>query len=167
MPATPDSLFHLLESLDVTYRNATHAPVMTVDESQALRGAIPGLHSKNLFLKDKKGGLWLVVAEERRAVDLKRLRKRLGVQNLSFGRPELLLEALGIAPGSVTPFALLNDTARRVRLVLDAELAAAAQVSFHPLDNAQTTTVSGAGLLTFVRALDHEPIVLDFAAEGD
>lgn len=165
MPAQPDDLFARLDDLGVPYTNHHHDPVMTVEESQALRGSIDGMHSKNLFLKDKKGGLWLIVAWEDRPVDLKKLRKRLGVQNLSFGKPDLLMDALGVPPGSVTPFAVINDGAGTVRVVLDAALAEGETVNFHPLDNAQTTSLSGAGLLTFLTALDHEPTILEFDTE--
>lgn len=170
MPATarttsPETLLAKLSALGIVYTNHHHAPVMTVDDSRAMRGAIAGLHVKNLFLKDKKGGLWLIVAEETQPIDLKSLRKRLGVSNLSFGKPEALMAALGVTPGSVTPFGVINDPDAAVRVVLDQRLSVAAQVSFHPLDNAQNTTISGAGLLTFLDALDHAPLVLDFAQE--
>lgn len=160
--ATPQALFEKLAELGIAYTNHHHAPVMTVDESRALRGAVQGLHAKNLFLKDKKGGLWLVVAEETRSIDLKALRTRLNVRNLSFGKPELLMEVLGVTPGTVTPFAVLNDEAGQVRVVLDAALASAPQANFHPLDNAQSTTVSGAGLVSFLAALKHKPLIIDF-----
>lgn len=169
MPATPPKsprdLLDRLSQLGIAYTNHTHAPLMTVAQSQELRGTIAGLHAKNLFLKDKKGGLWLVVCEEERAVDLKQLRKRLGVQNLSFGKPDLLMDALGVAPGSVTPFAVLNDAPGRVRVVLDRALADGERVNFHPLDNAQTTSLRGPDLLAFLAAQDHEPLILDFESE--
>jgi Ala-tRNA(Pro) deacylase len=159
-------LFETLSRLGIEYLNHAHAVVMTVEQSQALRGPIHGLHAKNLFLKDKKGGLWLVVTEEGQTIDLKDLRKRLGVANLSFGKAELLWDVLGVTPGTVTPFAVINDAAGLVRLVLDAKLANAAQANFHPLDNAQTTTVSGAGLLKFLQAFDHAPWIVDFTVGG-
>lgn len=163
-PATPQILLAKLSQLGIQAVNHRHAPVMTVEESRALRGAIPGLHAKNLFLKDKKRGLWLVVAEESQAIDLKNLRKRLGVANLSFAKADVLMAALGVTPGAVTPFAVINDPDGLVRVVLDQTLAEAAQASFHPLDNAQNTTVSGAELLTFLDAMGHAPMVVDFAA---
>ena len=162
--ATPETVHAKLSQLGIEYVNHSHAPVMTVAESQALRGPLSGLHAKNLFLKDKKGGLWLVVVEECRTLDLKALRQRLGVANLSFAKPDVLMAALGVTPGSVTPFAVINDDARRVRVVLDKALAEAEQANFHPLDNANTTTVSGAGLLIFLNALGHAPLVLDFTS---
>ena len=164
VPATPDALFARLGALAIPFVNHTHAPVMTVAESQALRGTINGLHSKNLFLKDKKGGLWLVVAWEDQSIDLKTLRKRLGAANLSFANADLMAEVLGVTPGSVTPFAVINDRGRAVRVVLDQTLAQGEVVNFHPLDNAQTTSLSGQHLLTFLRAEHHDPMVLDFNA---
>lgn len=163
--ATPELLFAKLTELGIAYDNHRHAPVMTVEESRALRGPLPGFHAKNLFLKDKKGGLWLVVAVESRAIDLKVLRKRISAPSLSFGKPEALMEVLGVTPGSVTPFAVINDPDARVRVVLDDALANAAETNFHPLDNAQTTTISGADLLAFLGALDHPPLILDFTRE--
>lgn len=164
MPATPENLLERLSLLGVRHTTFAHAPVMTVEESRRLRGDIAGLHAKNLFLKDKKGGLWLVVAGEDTPVDLKALRKRLGLASLSFAGAETLYEILGVEPGSVTPFAVINDAAAQVRVVLDQALAQGAAVNFHPLVNSRTTTVSGAGLLAFLRATGHEPLVMDFAA---
>ena len=161
-PATPDFLLATLAELGIAYTNHHHAPVMTVEQSRALRGPLPGLHAKNLFLKDKKGGQWLVVAEESQTIDLKDLRQRLAVANLSFAKPERLMDALGVTPGTVTPFAVINDPSGAVRVVLDQALANAAAASFHPLDNAQTTTVSGTGLLSFLDAMQHPPLLVDF-----
>ena len=165
-PATAQMLFETLSRLNIEYLNHTHAVVMTVEQSQALRGPIHGLHAKNLFLKDKKGGLWLVVAEEGQNIDLKDLRKRLNVANLSFAKAQTLMDVLGVTPGTVTPFAVINDGAGHVRLVLDAKLANAALANFHPLDNAQTTTVSGAGLVKFLHSFNHAPLIVDFSGEA-
>lgn len=161
-PAAPEALFLVLRALNIAFTNHTHAPVMTVEQSRALRGDISGLHAKNLFLKDKKGGFWLVAAEESQTVDLKVLRKQLGVANLSFAPPATLMEVLGVTPGTVTPFSVLNDRAGRARVVLDRALAEAHEANFHPLDNAQTTTLGGAELVRFLTALDHAPLVVDF-----
>jgi len=165
-PKTPQQLFDALEQLHISHTTVTHDAAMTVDESRAVRGDVPGLHSKNLFLKDKKGNLWLVVADERRAIDLKNLRKRLGVGNLSFGKPELLLDVLGVAPGSVTPFAVINDSDGRATVVLDTVLLDGDKVSFHPLTNTQTTTITGGDLGAFLRAMNHDPVVIDFSCES-
>lgn len=159
MAATEEDLFRRLEELGIVTETVRHPPVFTVEESKALRGDLAGAHSKNLFLKDKKGRLWLVVAEEDRAIDLKDLRHRIGAATLSFGRPDLLIEVLGIEPGSVTPFAIINDTEKRVSVVLDADLVAHERINFHPLTNAATTAISPEGLMTFLRACGHDPAI--------
>ncbi len=162
---TPGELIAALDQMGIANTTIEHDAVMTVEQSQALRGVIPGLHSKNLFLKDKKGQLWLVVAEEDRPIDLKNLRKRIGAANLSFGKADLLREVLGVEPGSVTPFAVINDLSMRVRVVLDQALAQGERVNFHPLINTQSTMVSGQGLVEFLRRLEHEPLIIDFDTE--
>ncbi|WP_417827559.1 prolyl-tRNA synthetase associated domain-containing protein [Thalassospira sp.] len=158
-------LFEYLAKLGIETTTHEHEPLFTVEDSQKLRGDLPGLHSKNLFVKDKKGKLWLVVAEEETEIRMNHLHKRLGCARLSFGKPELLIETLGIKPGSVTPFALLNDTDRKVNLVLDAKLANGDVLNFHPLRNDRTTTITSADLLTFIRSLDYEPMIIDFDVE--
>lgn len=164
MPATPDDLFQLFHSLGIETVTVEHPPLFTVEESQGLRGEIAGRHSKNLFLKDKKGTLFLVVAEEEAAIDLKRLHERIGASGrLSFGSAELMQELLGVQPGSVTPFGLINDRETRIRVVLDEALAGADHVNFHPLTNTATTTIAAADLLTFLRATGHEPLLLSFS----
>jgi len=160
---SPAQLLACLEDLGIDAKTHSHAPLMTVQDSQNLRGDIPGLHAKNLFLKDKKQQLWLVVCEESRTVDLKQLRKRIGSAGLSFGRAELLYETLGVNPGSVTPFSIINDPAHQVRVVLDISLSEAEAVNFHPLTNTQTTTLCGSGLMLFLRVHQHEPVLLDFS----
>ncbi|HYI90835.1 MAG TPA: prolyl-tRNA synthetase associated domain-containing protein [Beijerinckiaceae bacterium] len=160
-PATPADLFAFFEKLGIAAETAEHAPVFTVAESRAIKAAIPGGHSKNLFLKDRKGRLFLVVARDETAIDLKRLHEAIGAAGrLSFGSAELLRETLGVEPGSVTPFALLNDVDGRVAVVLDAALMAFTRVNFHPLVNSMTTTVDGDDLIAFLRATGHEPRVL-------
>jgi Ala-tRNA(Pro) deacylase len=164
MPATPEDLFARLDSLGIRTTTHRHPPVYTVEQAKALRGELPGAHSKNLFLKDKKGALWLVVALEDRDIQMKELRHRIGAAPLSFGRPELLQEVLGIEPGAVTPFSLINDAERRVRVVLDAGMMTLGPLNFHPLRNDATTAISPEGLLAFIRSCGHEPEVLDLAA---
>jgi len=149
-----------LEVLGIAARTYAHAPVFTVEEAQGLRGSLPGGHTKNLFLKDKKGGLWLVVARESLAVDLNALAKALGSPRFSFGAPELLIATLGVPPGSVTPFALMNDTGGCVRVVLDEGMLAFDPLNFHPLRNDRTTAIAPKDLLTFVRACGHDPAIL-------
>lgn len=128
-----------------------------------LRGTLPGAHCKSLFLRDRKGGLWLVVVLEERRLDLKALADLLAAPRFSFGSPELLAEVLGVTPGSVTPFALMNDRERRVRPVLDAEMLRRDPVNYHPLVNTATTAISAADLLRFIAACGHEPRVLELA----
>src|SRR5262249_40056279 len=133
----------------------------TVAQSQGLRGLIPGGHTKNLFLRDKKGALYLVVADEEAAVDLKGLHRLLGASGrFSFGSADLLREALGVEPGAVTPFAAINDTAARVQVVLDAAMMAHPQPNYHPLDNTMTTTIGRDGLVKFLEATGHTPRVV-------
>lgn len=158
-------LFDHLNKLGIETTTHEHEPLFTVEDSRKLRGDLPGLHSKNLFVKDKKGELWLVVAEEETEIRMNHLHKRLGCARLSFGKPELLIETLGIKPGSVTPFALINDQARKVKLVLDAKLVNGDVLNFHPLRNDRTTTISSSDLLKFVSALGYEPLVIDFDTE--
>jgi Ala-tRNA(Pro) deacylase len=157
--ATDLDLFALLDSLNIAHSTHAHAPVFTVAEAQALRGGLPGGHTKNLFLKDKKDGLWLVVAREEVPVDLKALSQSLGAPRFSFGPAELLMAVLGVPPGSVTPFAAMNDGGGQVRVVLDEAMMALDPLNFHPLRNDRTTAVSSAGLLRFLRATGHDPVI--------
>lgn len=159
-PVSDRELFALLDSLGIAHTTHAHAPVFTVAEAQALRGSLPGGHTKNLFLKDKKGGLWLVVAREELAIDLKALSQKLGAPRFSFGAADLLVATLGVAPGSVTPFAVMNDIQAKVRVVLDEGMLALDPLNFHPLRNDATTAIAPAELLRFLRATGHEPIIL-------
>jgi Ala-tRNA(Pro) deacylase len=158
MPATPDDLFAYLDSLGIAHKTVTHPAVFTVDEARVLRGTIAGGHTKNLFLRDKKGAAFLVVALENAAIELKSLHRLLGASGrFSFGSAELMRELLGVEPGSVTPFAAINDTASRVTVVLDAAMMAHDVLNFHPLVNTGTTTISRDGLLKFLEATGHRP----------
>lgn len=166
MPASPDDLFALFERLGILSTTVEHPALFTVAQSRELRGELPGLHSKNLFLKDKKGRLFLVTAKEDAEIDLKRLHERIGASGrLSFGSAELLLEVLGVTPGSVTPFALINDQPARVSFAIDRRLAEAAAANFHPLVNIATTTIAGADLLRFLAATGHPPQLLEFSSQ--
>jgi Ala-tRNA(Pro) deacylase len=163
-PLTPDQLFARLDALGIVHRTYTHPPVFTVAEAVSLRGQLPGGHCKSLFLKDKKGGLWLVVALEERRIDLKRLAERLGAPRFSFGNAELLFDVLGVRPGSVTPFALVNDTAGRVAVVLDKGMLEHDPLNYHPLENDRTTAIAPADLLRFIEDCGHRPRVADLTA---
>ncbi|MFD2182568.1 prolyl-tRNA synthetase associated domain-containing protein [Rhodoplanes azumiensis] len=178
-PAAPDDLFACLDRLGVAHRTVSHPPLFTVEESQALRGTIPGGHTKNLFLKDKRGTLFLVVALEDAVIDLKGLHRRLSsgesastgqsAGRLSFGSAALMQEVLGVTPGSVTPFAVINDTALRVTVVLDEPMLARDPLNYHPLVNTMTTAIAPADLLRFLRHTGHEPrlvTVSEAAAQG-
>lgn len=158
----PQQLFARLDQLGIGHRTVEHPPVFTVEEAKALRGDLPGHHIKNLFLRNKKEEMWLVVALEDRAIDLKRLGEVLGAGRLSFGSAERLKRTLGVEPGSVTPLALVNDEARAVRLVLDRGIADGGPVNAHPLVNTMTTALTPTDLLRFFEATGHTPHWLGF-----
>ena len=158
----PQQLFARLDQLGIAHRTVEHPPVFTVEEAKALRGNLPGHHIKNLFLRNKKEEMWLVVALEDRAIDLKRLGEVLGAGRLSFGSADRLKRYLGVEPGSVTPLSLVNDAARAVRLVLDRGVADGGPVNAHPLVNTMTTALAPADLLRFFAATGHTPRWLDF-----
>jgi Ala-tRNA(Pro) deacylase len=157
MPATPDALFAFLDRLGIAHTTTTHPPLFTVEQSRALRGSIPGGHTKNLFLKDKRDSVYLVVAPEDASVDLKTLHHRLGAGRFSFGSAGLMRELLGVDPGAVTPFGVINDTALRVNVVLDAGMMAHAILNYHPLVNTMTTSIAREGLVAFLEATGHVP----------
>lgn len=159
---TRAELFAFFDVHGIDHRTTDHPAVFRVGEGEDVKRSIPGVHSKNLFLKDAKGQLWLISAADHTRIDLKKLHSVIGSARLSFGREELLVEALGVRGGSVTAFALINDRGRQVRFVLDRVLAEAETVNFHPLENTGTTSVSQAGFRRFLAALDREPLVVDF-----
>ena len=164
MPATPADLFAALDALGIPHPTVTHPPLFTVDQSQALRGQIPGGHTKNLFLRDKKGALFLVTTLEDAAIELKSLHRRLDASGrFSFGSADLLIEALGVAPGAVTPLAAINDTAGRVTVVLDTGLMEHAIVNCHPLTNTMTTSIARADLVRFLESTGHPPQIVPVA----
>lgn len=166
LAATRDELMTYLGELGIAVRTIEHPPLFTVAESQHLRGEIVGGHTKNLFVKDKKGRYFLVVAEESRAVDLKSLHRTIGAQGrLSFASAEAMMEMLGVEPGSVTAFGVLNDRDGRVTVVLDEGLLAHDMVNCHPLANTATTTIATDGLMTFFRSTGHEPLVVPLDGE--
>ena len=160
----PQRLFDFLDRHAIAHRTVSHAAVYRVGEGLEIKAAMPGGHTKNLFLKDAQGRLWLVSALGETQIDLKRLPAAIGAARLSFGPEALMLETLGVTPGSVTPFGLINDKGRRVSLVVDAALWAADPVNFHPLTNTATTAVSQAGFRGFLAALGITPMVVDFSA---
>jgi Ala-tRNA(Pro) deacylase len=155
---TPDQLFAFLDSLGIAHKTVTHPPVFTVEESQKLRGQLPGGHTKNLFLRDKKHALYLVVAGEDALIDLKGLHRLLGANGrFSFGSADLMREVLGVEPGSVTPFAAINDTEGRITVVLDAAMMEHETLNYHPLTNTMTTAILRDDLVKFLEATGHPP----------
>jgi Ala-tRNA(Pro) deacylase len=160
MPTTPTELFAFLDRLGIAHSTVNHPPLFTVEESRALRGKIPGGHTKNLFLKAKTGALFLIVALEDARIDLKRLRQRLETGRFSFGSADLMREVLGVSPGAVTPFAAINDTQKTVTVVLDAAMMRHESLNYHPLENCYTTTIGRDDLVRFLEATGHPPHVL-------
>jgi Ala-tRNA(Pro) deacylase len=165
--ATLQDLLARLAGLGIVTETVEHPAVFTVAESSVLERRLPGGHTKNLFLKDRKDRLFLVVALGHARIDLKTLHKKLGCERLSFGRPELLSEVLGVPPGSVTPFALLNDTACRVTVILDADMMRHERLNCHPLANTATTNILREDLLRFIRSCGHEPRIVAVASAGE
>ena len=162
-PATPTQLLAYLGELGIETTTVTHPAVFTVEEAKQLRGELPGGHCKSLFLRNKKGKMWLVVTLEDRQIDLKALGDQLGAGRLSFGSPDRLMRYLGVIPGAVTPFGTINDRNGEVRIALDAELMESTLLNFHPLDNTQTTAISPYGLVQFLAATDHAPELIEFS----
>lgn len=165
MPKTEDELFAFLAGLGIEVSTRRHPPLFTVADSQALRGVIPGAHTKNLFLKDKKDNFFLVTVDEEAEVDLKQIHHLIGAASrVSFGKPEMLMELLGVVPGAVTVFGLINDTQGRVKTVLDAGLMENDIVNGHPLTNEATTSIRSADLVRFIEATGHDAVILKVAA---
>jgi Ala-tRNA(Pro) deacylase len=160
------ALYTVLTRLGIPWTTHVHAPVFTVEEARNLRGALPGTHTKNLFLQDRQGGLWLVVAREALAVDLNALAKQLAAPRFSFGKPETMVAVLGVLPGAVTPFALMNDTEAEVRTLFDEDMLRRDPLNFHPLRNDRTTAISAADLMRFVRETGHEPRIAALPARS-
>jgi Ala-tRNA(Pro) deacylase len=168
MPATPEDLFAYLERLAIPFQTVEHPPLFTVEESTALRGDITGGHAKNLFVKDKKSRIFILVVGEDAEVDLKRVHEKIGAQGrVSFVNAEALEAVWGVKPGAVTPFGAINDEEGRVTVVLDAGLMAHERVNFHPLVNTMTTGLASADLVKFLRATGHEPLVMPLAANAN
>ncbi|WP_296745458.1 prolyl-tRNA synthetase associated domain-containing protein [Mesorhizobium sp.] len=161
MPKTEAELNAFLADLGISVTTVRHPALFTVADSQALRGEIPGGHTKNLFLKDKKDNYFLVTVGEEAVVDLKQIHQLIGAASrVSFGKPEMLMELLGVIPGAVTVFGLINDAAGRVKVVLDQELMSHDVINGHPLTNEATTAIAAADLIRFVEATGHDPVIL-------
>jgi Ala-tRNA(Pro) deacylase len=167
MPATRAELFARLQGLSIETKTFDHASVATVEEAKKVHGEIPGGHCKNLFCKDEKGTLWLIVALEDSTIDLKTTPGKIGSRRLSFGKPDLLMEVLGVEPGSVTPFALINDQSIRVNVVLDSKMMAQPLLNFHPLQNNATTSIAAVDLLKFIQSCGHQPQTVQVAVADE
>jgi Ala-tRNA(Pro) deacylase len=164
MPATPDQLLARLAALGIEATTHHHAPVFTVAESRALRGALPGGHCKSLFLRDREGGFWLAAMLEHRRVSVNALARALGAPRMSFASADELMRLLGVVPGAVTPFGLINDAGCRVTPVLDAAMLREHRLlNFHPLDNSMTTAIAPEDLLRFIAACGHTPRLVELA----
>ncbi len=161
LPTSPEQLLQWLNELGIESVTHEHPPLLTVEDSKRLRGDLPGGHCKNLFLKDKKDRYWLVVTSEDRKVDIKALDAKLGAARLSFASAERLWNVLGVRPGSVTPFALINDKERKVQVILDAAMMRESLLNYHPLINTKTTAIKPADLVGFIEACGHQPATLN------
>lgn len=157
-------LFQKLDELGIKHATRDHAPFFTVEEGAAIKADMPGGHTKNLFLKDKAGAFFLICAQSDTAIKINKLHPVLECKRLSFGKPEALLEKLGMTPGSVTLFSVINDVSGQVTLVIDKRLTDHETVNFHPLLNDATTAISSKDMITFAKATGHNPIILDIAA---
>ena len=165
MPKTEAELNAFLADLGISVSTVRHPPLYTVADSQALRGEIAGGHTKNLFLKDKKDNFFLVSVGEEAEVDLKQIHHLIGAAGrVSFGKPEMLMELLGVIPGAVTVFGLINDSGRRVKVVLDQELMGHAVVNAHPRANVATPSIASAYLVKFVEATGHDAVILQVSS---
>lgn len=166
-PATPTKLFSLMDELGIRHETAKHEAVFTVEESEHVTAAIPGAHTKNLFLKDKKDNYFLIVAGNQARIALNQIHRKIGAQSrVSFANAERLMELLGVTPGSVNAFAPMNDHDGRVKVIFDKALLDNAIINCHPLTNTMTTTISREDLLRFLAHVKHEPLVLSLSEEA-
>ena len=161
VPASKKDLLEFLSNLGIHTNTISHVPLFTVEDGKELLGDVPGGHCKSLFLRDKKGELWLVVMLGDGRLNMSALQKKLGSGRLSFGTPDLMRGVLGVGPGSVTPFALMNETARDVNVILDRRMLKEELLNYHPLSNDATTTLASKDLLKFIRAVGHEARIID------
>jgi Ala-tRNA(Pro) deacylase len=160
MPASRADLFERFKSLGIETRTLDHAPVFTVEQAKLVHDDMPGGHCKNLFCKDEKGVLWLIVALEDAVINLKAAPAKIGSKRLTFGKPELLMEVLGVEPGSVTPFGLINDINNRINVILDEAMMRETPLNYHPLKNDATTSIAPDDLITFMKSCGHVPRIV-------
>jgi Ala-tRNA(Pro) deacylase len=161
MPASTDELFALFDQLGIAHETVEHPAIFTVEEGRDWHDKIPGLHCKNFFMEDKKGEVWLVTLPADKRGDIGRIQKSAGAAKLSFGKPDLMEEVLGITPGSVTPFALINDKSHRCHVILDTDMMQSELANYHPLRNTASTCIKSADLLKFIRHLGFEALIFD------
>ena len=161
------ALFAKFDALNIAHTTHEHAPIFTVAEGAHIKASLPGGHTKNLFLKDKSGALFLICALGETEIAINKLHKSLGCKRLSFGKAELLLEKLGVTPGSVTLFSVINDQNSSVTLIIDEALINHDIVNFHPLKNDATTAISSADMIKFAKAVGHDPIIMNFTHAHD
>ncbi len=161
MPCTVEQLYSFLDQLGIEHETTRHPPIFSEADGREWLGKIPGRTCKNLFLKDEKGQLWLVVMPADKRADLKGIARRIGTPRLSFAKPDILADVLEMTPGSVTPFALMNDATKKVKVVLDEELLKCDKMNCHPLQNTASTTLCSADFLKFIKALNYEPVVVN------
>ncbi|MDD4616699.1 MAG: prolyl-tRNA synthetase associated domain-containing protein [Alphaproteobacteria bacterium] len=166
MPCTVEQLYSFLDRLGIEHETVNHPPIFTEEQGRTWRDKIPAKPCKNLFLKDVKGQLWLIVLPTDKRADLKSIARRIGAPRFSFAKPEVLAEVLATTPGSVSPFALLNDKTRRVHLVLDEEMFKCDKISCHPLENTASTILTPTDFMKFIEALSYEPIIVDCGKEA-
>lgn len=167
MPLTRADLDARLAALGISTTTLEHPPVFTVEESVAIKAALPGAHSKNLFLKDKKGRVFLVSAEADATLDLKSISEKIGGSGrVTFGKPELLYELTGLIPGSVTPFGIINDVEGRITVVVDAAMMESEILNFHPLENTATMSIRRDDFLSFLKSEGHSPIVARISGQS-
>jgi len=163
-PISQDDLYEFFKAQNIGYKTVEHEPVFTVEESSKIKADMVGGHTKNLFLKDKTGRMFLICAQSDTLIKVNKLHSILGCKRLSFGKPDRLLQYLGVTPGSVTLFAILNDVSQAVTLIIDKRLTRHDIVNFHPLKNEATTAISTQDMLKFTKATGHDPQIIDFAA---
>lgn len=161
MLQTQEALLNILDELNIEYENKEHPPVFTVEEANLHHQGINGVHSKNLFFKDKKKNLFLVITLDDKPIKIKEVAKTIGAKNMSFAKPDLLMEVLGMIPGAVTPFAAVNiPKDREVRIILDEEMMKNELLNFHPLVNTATTTIKAQDLVKFLEHVGQAPEVI-------
>ncbi len=161
LPASEQDLFDHLNKLEISVTTIEHVPMFTIEDGKEALKDVPGGHCKTLFLKDKNSSLWLVIMLGNARVDMKKLQQKIGAARLSFAKPALMSQVLGVSPGSVTPFALINKTAKDVNVVLEAKMMEEELLNYHPLRNDATTSITSSDLLKFIHAVGHEPIFVD------